>query len=73
MIPASLGDTPVDEILPGIVKAVIERLTYFIVENEKTARRFIKLVCPKKEQSELVIFQLDKHNKTVISTNLFSL
>ena len=64
LIPAPLGDAPVDEILPGIVKQVVERLTYFIVENEKTARRFIKLICPDKKQSELVIFQLDKHDKT---------
>ena len=64
LIPTTLGDAPVAEILPGIVSEVISRLTYFIVENEKSARRFIKLVCPDKKQSELVIFQLDKHDKS---------
>jgi len=64
LIPTTLGEAPVAEILPGIIKEVISRLTYFIVENEKSARRFIKLVCPEKKQSELVIFQLNKHDKS---------
>jgi len=64
LIPAPLGSAPLQEILPDIVKKVIQQLTYFIVENEKTARRFIKEICPDKKQSELVIYQLDKHNKS---------
>ena len=64
LIPTTLGEAPMDEIFPGIIKNIISRLTYFIVENEKTARRFIKQLCPKKKQSELVIFQLDKHDKS---------
>ncbi len=64
MIPAPLGDAPLNEIMPDIVKRTISKLTYFIVENEKTARRFIKQICPGKKQSEIVIFQLDKHQKS---------
>ncbi len=64
LIPTTLGDAPINEILPDIVKQTISQLTYFIVENEKTARRFIKRICPHKKQSEIVVFQLNKHNKT---------
>ncbi len=64
LIPAPLGPAPLDEILPGIVKQVILNINTFIVENEKTARRFIKQICPEKNQAELVIFQLDKHQKS---------
>ncbi len=64
LIPAPLGPAPIQEIMPGIVAEVISRLTYFIVENEKTARRFIKQICPEKKQADLVIFQLDKHDKS---------
>ncbi len=67
LIPAPLGDAPVRDILPDIVKQTISQLSYFIVENEKTTRRFIKRICPSKKQSEIVVFQLDKHQK---STNL---
>ena len=64
LIPTPLGKAPLTEIMPGIVREVIKKLTYFIVENEKTARRFIKEICPEKKQSELVIYQLDKHDKS---------
>jgi len=43
------------------VKKVIEELDFFIVENEKTARRFIKRISPEKSQPSLTLFKLDKH------------
>ena len=64
LIPAPLGDAPIPEIMPEIVARVIHQLDTFIVENEKTARRFIKKICPDKIQADLTIFQLDKHHKT---------
>ena len=63
LLPTTLGEMNYQEVLPETIKQQIEKLTYFIVENEKTARRFIKLVAPEKKQSELIIFQLNKHNK----------
>jgi len=59
-----LGDAAFDEIMPEIVKKTIANLTYFIVENEKTARRFIKRICPDKKQSEIVVYQLNKHQQS---------
>ncbi len=64
LIPAPLGQAPIEEIMPAIVQQTIRRLNTFIVENEKTARRFIKQICPDKKQSDIQIFQLDKHDKT---------
>jgi len=63
LIPAPLGEAPIPEIMPQIVANVIQHLDIFIVENEKTARRFIKKICPGKIQAELRIYQLDKHQK----------
>ena len=72
LIPAPLGDVSLQEILPGIVKHTISQLKYFIVENEKTARRFIKQICPGKKQSEIVVFQLDKHQKSAYLKDFIS-
>ncbi|HIP48931.1 MAG TPA: SAM-dependent methyltransferase, partial [Lutibacter sp.] len=47
LIPTTLGDNEPLEVLPLSVKKLIENLTYFIVENEKSARRFIKKITPK--------------------------
>lgn len=61
LIPTTLGDSEPLEVLPYAVKQVIERNSHFIVENEKSARRFIKRIAPKKSQSDLQIYLLDKY------------
>ncbi len=63
LIPTTLGGENIEEIFPPAINKVIDEIDYYIVENEKSARRFIKLISPKKIQSSLTIFQLDKHHK----------
>lgn len=63
LIPTTLGDNEPLEVLPLSVKKQIENLTYYIVENEKSARRFIKKITPKKAQNSLRLFVLDKYTK----------
>lgn len=60
LIPTTLGNNNPLEVLPIKVKQVIEETSHFIVENEKSARRFIKKIAPEKIQSELVLYPLDK-------------
>jgi 16S rRNA (cytidine1402-2'-O)-methyltransferase len=60
LIPTTLGDTEPLEVLPISVKKVIEQTNVYIVENEKTARRFIKKISSGKSQSSLQIFLLNK-------------
>jgi len=62
LIPTTLGDeTEPLEVMPLSVKKVIEEINYYIVENEKSARRFIKKISPKKQQPNLTIKLLDKY------------
>ncbi|PNQ72703.1 SAM-dependent methyltransferase [Hanstruepera neustonica] len=61
LIPTTLGDNYPLEVLPITVKNTIEKLDTFIVENEKSARRFIKKITPSKKQSELKLYVLNKH------------
>jgi len=64
LIPTTLGETenPFD-VLPQTIKRSIELLDYYIVENEKTARKFIKTICPEKIQSSLHLSSLNKHTQ----------
>ena len=64
LIPTTLGETenPFD-VLPQTIKRSIELLDYYIVENEKTARKFIKSICPEKVQATLHLSALNKHTK----------
>ena len=50
LIPTTLGDNEPLEVMPYSVKTIVEMVDYFIVENEKSARRFIKKITPKKSQ-----------------------
>lgn len=61
LIPTTLGDCDPLDVLPLTVKRAIETLDYFIVENEKTARKFIKSITPEKLQPSLKLFKLDKY------------
>ena len=61
LIPTTLGMNEPLEVLPISVKKVVEDLDFFIVENEKSARRFIKKIAPRKSQPALRIFVLDKY------------
>ena len=65
LIPTTLGDNEPLEVLPLSVRQVIEKTTHFIVENEKSARRFIKKITPRKSQSSLQIYKLDKFTNEI--------
>ncbi len=60
LIPTTLGDNEPLEVLPISIKRAIENINYFIVENEKTARRFIKKISPRKSQPALHIELINK-------------
>jgi 16S rRNA (cytidine1402-2'-O)-methyltransferase len=65
LIPTTLGDTEPLEVMPLSVKKVIEQVDYYIVENEKSARAFIKKISPKKSQPSLHIMSLDKYAEEI--------
>lgn len=61
LIPTTLGQNEPLEVLPISVKKAVEDIDFFIVENEKSARRFIKKITPRKSQPALRLFVLDKY------------
>lgn len=61
LIPSLLGDNEPLEVLPLAVKKVIAETDHYIVENEKSARAFIKKVLPTKTQSNLRIDVINKY------------
>jgi 16S rRNA (cytidine1402-2'-O)-methyltransferase len=62
LIPCGLGDSLPEEYLTSNSLGIIRKLKHFIVENEKSARAFLKACAIETPQSELVIFELDKHD-----------
>ncbi len=61
LIPSTLGeDSPVN-VLPGIVPETISRLRHFIVEDVRTARRFLKKILPDIVIDDLSFEILNEH------------
>lgn len=63
LIPTTLGEMNPEDVLPQTIKRSIDFIDHYIVENEKTARRFIKSVHPEKKQPDLKISVLNKHTE----------
>jgi len=63
LIPTTLGENEPLEVLPISIKRAIEEIDYYIVENEKSARRFIKKISPRKPQPSLLIEVLNKYTE----------
>ena len=61
LIPVTLGDTPIEQVLPSHNREVIIGIKHFIVENIRSARRFLKKVEQSINIDELTIFELNQH------------
>ncbi|MBO7601768.1 MAG: SAM-dependent methyltransferase [Bacteroidaceae bacterium] len=61
LIPVLLGDTTVERVLPAYNKEVILGIRHFIVEDVRSARRFLKKVDKDINIDELQFYPLNKH------------
>lgn len=61
LIPVTLGDTTIERVLPAYNKAVIQGIRHFIVEDIRSARRFLKKVDSSIDIDALTFYPLNKH------------
>lgn len=61
LIPVTLGDDNIAKALPPEVVSITQKLDIFVVENEKTARRFLGLIKTNKPVRELTLLTLNEH------------
>ena len=69
LIPCTLGETTAIEVVPVYIKEIINNIDEFIVENTRSARRYLKLSGIQKDIGLLVFHELDKQKE---SSNNFS-
>ena len=60
LIPTPLADDTAAQVLPPQVVAAVARLPYFLVENARTARRFVKSVAPARVIEDIRFGVIDK-------------
>ncbi len=63
LIPTTLGETELNRILPSYNAEIVSTLKFFIVEDVRTARRFLKQVNREINIDELTFFILNQHTK----------
>jgi len=61
LIPVTLGDTPISQVLPAYNHDVIVEIRHFVVENVRSARRFLKKVEPSIDIDALTFYELNQH------------
>ena len=62
MVPVTLGDDNLSYVIPADVMTLVQGLEYFVVENEKSARRFLGSVKTNKPVRELNFQLLNEHS-----------
>ena len=71
LIPTVLAENAT-ETIPAYIKEIITKTDVYIVENLKTARRFIKSIYKEKNIDECIFVELDKHNKYQFDENILA-
>lgn len=61
LIPVPLSDGPVEDVLPARNIEIVKSIHYFIVENVRSARRFLKRCCRDIDIDSLEFVELSEH------------
>lgn len=61
LLPVTLGDTAIDKVLPAYNACIIREIKHFIVEDVRSARRFLKKVDREIDIDTLSFYPLNKH------------
>lgn len=61
LLPVTLGETPIEKVLPAYNRDIILGIKHYIVEDVRSARRFLKKVDRDINIDELTFYPLNKH------------
>lgn len=61
LLPSTIGDTAIDNVIPKYIQEVIQNIKVYIVENERTARRQLIKMGIKTPIDDLQFYLLNKH------------
>ncbi len=65
LIPTSLGNSGLSKVIPEQVLHLLDIINYYLVENERSARRFIVEAGRKDRLPEITFFVIDKHSDSI--------
>lgn len=63
LIPNTLGDSDISYVIPNDIIPIISEIKHYIVENIRTARRFLKKVDKSIDIDQITFYVLNKHTQ----------
>jgi len=63
LIPTTLGDIFIENVIPAFVSQIINTIDDYIVENEKSAKHYLKKLGIAKPLQEIKLYPLNQHTK----------
>ena len=72
LIPCSLGGEHIDQVIPTYLKEIINNCNYYVVENIRSARRFLIKAGIETKIDDLTFFELVLPIKFILSLNVLS-
>lgn len=64
LIPTPIGDTAVYDVMPAVNQGIIQAIDYFVVENLRSARRFLSAAGVGKPIDSLTFVELSEHTQS---------
>lgn len=61
LIPTTLGESQIDSVIPPHIKEIVNNIDFFIVENIRTVRRYLKKLDSSISIDDLTFYELNKH------------
>ena len=61
LIPVNISDAPLHDVLPDGNSVLLKGIRHFIVENVRTARRFLKRIDPAFDIASTTFYELNRH------------
>ena len=70
LIPSFLGESTAERTFPQVNQEIIQKTRHFVVEEIRTARRFLKKICPAIHIDDLIFYIYNEHS-TLADTSQF--
>src|SRR5659263_410926 len=67
LIPTTLGESDTTRVIPSEVSDIVKGISYFIVENIRTARRYLRKMDPTLNIDNLTFFELNQHTDSQVT------
>jgi 16S rRNA (cytidine1402-2'-O)-methyltransferase len=63
LIPVTLGDSPVRDVIPDLPLEILSQLKHFVVEDLRSARRYLRKAGIKTDFNDLQFYLLNEHSQ----------